>query len=136
MLLGICEPLSRSVSPAMLAAPQATSRAPLPNEFEQPVSLPSSELLPHGQAVPVPSPKQKSVKSPDSMHTDSTVGGDVLSRAVEMSRPLIDAREQSLDVTTVDAELPVLGDPVRLVQVVGNLLASRLRLPVAGRVEI
>src|SRR5437870_1138813 len=59
----------------MLAAPQATSRAPLPNEFEQPVSLPSSALLPHGQAVPVPSPKQKSVKSPDSMHTDSTVGG-------------------------------------------------------------
>jgi PAS domain S-box-containing protein len=47
---------------------------------------------------------------------------DVLNRALESSRPLIEQRHQTLDVHIPDARLPVTGDPMRLTQVFLNLL--------------
>jgi CheY-like chemotaxis protein len=46
----------------------------------------------------------------------------VVARAVETSRPLIDARRHELTVTLPPEPLRVMADPVRLAQVVGNLL--------------
>jgi signal transduction histidine kinase len=46
----------------------------------------------------------------------------VVARAVETSRPLIDARKHALTVTLPPEPLRVEGDPVRLAQVLGNLL--------------
>ncbi len=48
--------------------------------------------------------------------------GDVVARAVETARPLIDAKGHRLSVTRPDGPVLVEGDPVRLAQVVGNLL--------------
>ena len=47
---------------------------------------------------------------------------DVLAAAVETVQPLLDQKSQQLSVETPDATLQVRGDPVRLAQVVGNLL--------------
>jgi CheY-like chemotaxis protein len=47
---------------------------------------------------------------------------DVLTRALETSRPLIEQRHQTLDVRIPDARLPLTGDPMRLTQVFLNLL--------------
>jgi PAS domain S-box-containing protein len=46
----------------------------------------------------------------------------VVARAVEISRPLIDARKQRLEVSLPEQAVPVEGDLTRLVQVVSNLL--------------
>jgi signal transduction histidine kinase len=46
----------------------------------------------------------------------------VVARAVEGSRPVIEARHHALDVTVPDEPLPVEADPVRLAQVLLNLL--------------
>jgi len=46
----------------------------------------------------------------------------VVQRAVETSRPLIDVRRHALTVSLPDQPLRVQGDPVRLAQVLGNLL--------------
>jgi hypothetical protein len=42
----------------MLATPVEANKAPLPKEFKQPAPAPTAELLAHGQAVLLPSPKQ------------------------------------------------------------------------------
>ena len=55
-LSGIPEPASTNVSAVMLAAPLAASTPPCPSELAQPA--PAAPLLPHGHAVPVPSPEQ------------------------------------------------------------------------------
>jgi PAS domain S-box-containing protein len=47
---------------------------------------------------------------------------DVVSRAIESSRPLIDSRQHQIDVALPDQPVPVLGDAVRLTQAVVNLL--------------
>jgi PAS domain S-box-containing protein len=47
---------------------------------------------------------------------------DVLQRALEASRPLIEQRHQTLDVVIPDDALPVSGDALRLTQVFVNLL--------------
>jgi PAS domain S-box-containing protein len=47
---------------------------------------------------------------------------DVLTRALETSRPLIEQRHQTLDVRIPDVPLPLTGDPMRLTQVFLNLL--------------
>ncbi len=47
---------------------------------------------------------------------------DVVERAVESSRPLIDARKQHLEVSLPERAVEVEGDLLRLVQVVSNLL--------------
>ena len=47
---------------------------------------------------------------------------DVLAAAVETVQPLLEQKRQHLEIDAGDCELMVRGDPVRLAQVVGNLL--------------
>src|SRR5205085_1202225 len=49
------------LSLASAGTPLAVKRAPTPSELRQPAAPFSGELLPHGQAVPDPSPAQKLV---------------------------------------------------------------------------
>jgi PAS domain S-box-containing protein len=48
--------------------------------------------------------------------------GSVLAQAVEISRPLIDAKRQRLATAIAERALPVEGDPTRLTQIFANLL--------------
>jgi signal transduction histidine kinase len=47
---------------------------------------------------------------------------EVVAAAVETVQPLLEQKRQRLTIETTDPELTVRGDPVRLAQVVGNLL--------------
>jgi signal transduction histidine kinase len=47
---------------------------------------------------------------------------DVVGAAVETVQPLLESKRQRLTVQTIDDGLQVRGDPVRLAQIVGNLL--------------
>ena len=47
---------------------------------------------------------------------------DVIATAVETVQPLLEQKRQNLQIEAADPELSVRGDPVRLAQVVGNLL--------------
>jgi len=47
---------------------------------------------------------------------------EIVQRAIEMSRPLVESREQVLHANIARDEMIVGGDPIRLVQVIGNLL--------------
>ena len=48
----------------------------------------------------------------------------IVARAIEIAQPLIEARGHQLTVSLADESLPVHADPVRLAQVVGNLLTN------------
>ena len=56
----------------------------------------------------------------------------VVDRAVEASRPFIEARGVDLDITQPSEPLAIDGDPVRLVQVVSNLLNNAAKYSDAG----
>jgi signal transduction histidine kinase len=47
---------------------------------------------------------------------------EVVAAAVETVQPLLEQKRQQLTIETADPELTVRGDPVRLAQVIGNLL--------------
>jgi CheY-like chemotaxis protein len=47
---------------------------------------------------------------------------DVVAAAVETVQPLLEQKRQNLAIETADGDLVVRGDPVRLSQVIGNLL--------------
>ncbi|HEX6634484.1 MAG TPA: PAS domain S-box protein [Usitatibacter sp.] len=58
-------------------------------------------------------------------------------RALEASRPLIDARRQALELRLAARPLPVHGDMTRLTQVVVNLLNNAAKYtPEGGRIEV
>ena len=61
----------------------------------------------------------------------------VLGNAIETSRPLIDARQHKLNVTLPDEPLPMHLDPVRLSQVVANLLNNAAKYtPPSGQIDL
>ena len=47
---------------------------------------------------------------------------EIIAAAVETVQPLLEQKQQQLEVSNLDSDLTVRGDPVRLSQVVGNLL--------------
>jgi PAS domain S-box-containing protein len=61
----------------------------------------------------------------------------VVARAVESSRPLIDARRHTLEVTLPKGAVPVEADRVRLTQVLWNLLNNAAKYtPEGGRIAL
>ncbi|MGZ3388952.1 MAG: PAS domain S-box protein, partial [Isosphaeraceae bacterium] len=61
----------------------------------------------------------------------------VVARAIEGARPLIDARRHTLEVHLPDALVPVEADPVRLAQVLWNLLNNAAKYtPDGGRITL
>jgi signal transduction histidine kinase/ActR/RegA family two-component response regulator len=53
---------------------------------------------------------------------ECVAAADIVARAVEMSRPLIESRKHELIIDVPSEPLRVRGDPVRLAQSIGNLL--------------
>ena len=61
----------------------------------------------------------------------------VVARAVEGARPLIDARRHTLEVILPEAPVPVEADPIRLAQVLWNLLNNAAKYtPDGGRITL
>jgi PAS domain S-box-containing protein len=57
---------------------------------------------------------------------------DVVARAVETIRPLVEARDQAFTVSLPAEAIRLNADPARLVQVVGNLLSNAVKFTPAG----
>jgi PAS domain S-box-containing protein len=61
----------------------------------------------------------------------------IVDRAVESSKPLIESRRHHLEVVLSEEELTVEGDPVRLVQILANLLNNAAKYtPEGGRITL
>jgi PAS domain S-box-containing protein len=71
------------------------------------------------------------------VHKEQTELSEIIRRAIESSRPLIELRRHVLEVSLPEAHLPVYADPVRLAQVFLNLLNNAAKYtPPGGRIEV
>ena len=71
------------------------------------------------------------------LHRQSLSLAAIVDEAVAASRPAIDARNHALAVTGQAASPTIVGDPVRLVQVITNLLNNAAKYtPTGGRIEV
>ena len=71
------------------------------------------------------------------LHRETVDLASVLNRAVESSRPIIDARRHELKIHLPDEPLYVDADPVRLAQVFWNLLNNAAKYtPQGGRITV
>jgi PAS domain S-box-containing protein len=62
---------------------------------------------------------------------------EVVTRAIESSRPLIDSHEHKIELVLPDCPLPVLGDAVRLTQAIINLLNNAAKYtPTRGSIRL
>jgi signal transduction histidine kinase/DNA-binding response OmpR family regulator len=62
---------------------------------------------------------------------------DIIARAVEISRPLIDSRKHELKIDLPPEPLYVRGDPIRLAQSIGNLLYNAAKYTdEGGRISV
>ena len=71
------------------------------------------------------------------LHTELIDLATIVARAIEGSRPLIDARQHTLEVVLPAAPVPVEADPLRLAQVLWNLLNNAAKYtPEGGRIVL
>jgi len=62
---------------------------------------------------------------------------EAVTRAVETCRPAFDRRRQELRVLTLEQALPISADPVRIEQILGNLLSNAAKYsPERGRITV
>jgi nitrogen-specific signal transduction histidine kinase len=66
------------------------------------------------------------------LQRERTTVGQVMDAAVEASRPLVDAKRHTLIVQDDDAGQPIVVDPVRITQVISNLLNNAAKYTDAG----
>jgi signal transduction histidine kinase len=61
----------------------------------------------------------------------------VIQRAVEISQPVIDSREHRLTMTPPYVSVPIVGDPVRLSQMLSNILINAAKYtPSGGHIDL
>ncbi len=71
------------------------------------------------------------------LHPELVELSSVVAKAIEMAAPLLEARAHRLEVDVPSAGLAVRGDPVRLAQVVANLLTNAAKYtPPGGHVKV
>src|SRR5579875_223458 len=66
------------------------------------------------------------------LQIESVTAADIVARAVEMTRPLIDSRKHELTIVLPPEPLYVRGDPIRLAQSIGNLLNNAAKYTEEG----
>ncbi len=71
------------------------------------------------------------------LHLEVVNAAEIVGRAVETSRPFIDSRRHQLTVNLPSAPLCIRADPIRLTQVLGNLLHNAAKYtPEGGRILV